>query len=153
MRRRERMQNMSKKFDEIELSSLFQEEYKYALEKVNYSLESSDENIPAEISVKDELLTDVVNSSIKIHIIRSVYFNPKSVFSVEVGYVIELQINQEYKEIVKRNQEGIKRRLIEEGSYLIANTMSRISLLIAQVTASSGLQPLITPPEIDINEE
>ncbi len=142
---------MSKGFNEIELGELFQDEYRYALEKVNYSIEEGSEEIIPELLVNDYLSIDILDSSIIIHVSRSAVFDPASVFSANVGYAAELRFKDERAELIREHQGELEERFIKEGDFVFSNIMSRISLLLAQITASSGLQPLITPPSLCIN--
>ena len=142
---------MSKSFNKIALGDLFQDDYRYALEKVCHSLQGNPGEEEPVLLVSDSIDVETLENSVKVHVVRNVFFDPESIFSVEVGYVAELYYKEDTAKIIKKNQDKLKSRFIQEGDFVLSNLMSRVALLIAQITSSSGFQPLITPPSLDLS--
>lgn len=84
---------------------------------------------------------------VRIIVTRTLMFEPEELFALNVSFGADLKFNER-----KAEHEWTKINLAEEfgenGDFVTAQLMSRISLLIGQITASFGQQPLILPSVI-----
>ena len=65
-----------------------------------------------------------------------------------MSFGVFLEFNDKYKKNETVDIEEIKKEFIDEQSAIINIIMSRISLLISQLTSSYGERPIVTPPSI-----
>lgn len=119
-----------------------------SLENVHY--EKLDElEVEVDLAVKDNLkINDVSSSSDHIEIIisRNLSFRPRSLVDITVSFGIILELNEKYKGTNKPDLDTLKSELFTKDSVIASIVMSRISLLISQLTSSYGERPIVTPP-------
>ena len=119
-----------------------------SLENVHY--EKLDElEGEVDLEVKDNLqINDVTSSSDHIEIIisRNLSFRPRSLVDITVSFGIILELNEKHKGTNKPDFDTLKSELFTKDSVIASIVMSRISLLISQLTSSYGERPIITPP-------
>lgn len=131
------------------IDEYFNGSYSLYLDKVEYvRISENDEEVA--LNIKDDI-------EIKLHdkfqgiegiIIRKLSFEPRSLFEITVSFGVFLEFNDKYKENEIVDIEEIKKEFIDEQSAIINIIMSRISLLISQLTSSYGERPIVTPPSI-----
>ena len=80
---------------------------------------------------------------------RDISFTPVSVFHIAVNY--EIVWKPKYWQAIEsvENDEIIQSMLSEKKDFL-CSMAGRISLLISQITSSTGIPPIITPGEFII---
>lgn len=68
----------------------------------------------------------------------------KNVSTFHLAFFLEL--NDKYKGDKQLDYTLIKKKILNKDSVIMSIIMSRISLLISQLTSSYGERPIITPP-------
>lgn len=130
---------------EKELAEYFNPQQEYYLEKIEYQRIDSTP-VPKELSlnVKDNINVELVPGGVKLTIARVLQFDPREVFYLFVSFGAILQFNDEGKNIDWGTIDIIN-EFKSSGDFATVNLMSRISLLIGQITSSFGQQPIILP--------
>lgn len=122
--------------------------FSIALESVVYN--KLDE-IEGEVSLRIDDVLEIKENKTNVEnitaiITRSFSFEPKSLVEVSVSFEVVLELNDKYKNSDKLDLSLIRKELISEDSVIMSIIMSRISLLISQLTSSYGERPIVTPP-------
>ena len=131
------------------LSSFFKPEQEYYLESIKYTrLEENREVKEHTLTCTDTLNVVLKPDSIVLTTMRHLYCEPKELFDVTVSFGAILRFNEEKKGEKDWNSINLADEFKENGDFVLTNLYSRASLLIAQITSSYGLQPLILPPRI-----
>ena len=122
--------------------------FSIALENVVYN--KLDE-IEGEVSLRIDDVLEIKENKTNVQnitaiITRSFSFEPKSLVEVSVSFEVVLELNDKYKNSDKLDLSLIRKELISEDSVIMSIVMSRISLLISQLTSSYGERPIVTPP-------
>lgn len=122
--------------------------FSIALENVVYN--KLDE-IEGEVSLRIDDVLEIKENKTNVEnitaiITRSFSFEPKSLVEVSVSFEVVLELNDKYKNSDKLDLSLIRKELISEDSVIMSIVMSRISLLISQLTSSYGERPIVTPP-------
>ena len=119
-----------------------------SLENVAYrKLDEIEEDVTLNVKDDIEIKEKVSNSgSIECIFSRNLSFVPKSLVDITVSFGISLELNEKYKETNNLDYDILKKHLLSEDSVIASIVMSRISLLISQLTSSYGERPIITPP-------
>lgn len=137
------------------LEQYFSEEYQFYLKKIIF--EKEDDAIrDGEISLN---CTDSISANlndvggVQLIITRKLDFKPDNFFYLEVAFGADLIFDEKKKSEIDWTQVDLAREFKENGGFVLQNLLSRISLMISQITASFGQTPLITPPGIPIKVE
>lgn len=131
-------------------NEFFKDEYQFSLKDISYTKVETEEEQECELEITDTISADINGDSLIVTFVRNVCFKPEAIFDLKVAFDIILFINEEKLEEAKRIDWS--KTLIENPNMYLGNVVSRISQLIAVITASYGQQPLITPPK-PITEE
>ena len=97
------------------------------------------DNINVEVNEKNE---------VKIIVTRTLTFDPEEMFRLVVAFGANLKLEPQKMMEYNWHELNLAEEFRENGNFVIDNLMSRISLLIAQVTSSFGQSPLILPPSV-----
>lgn len=116
-------------------------------DSVDLNNEESNFTIHCKDSLKTKLNCD--NLSLFVCLTRKVFLEPKALFELSVSYEAVKEINENLKGEI--NIIDFDKEILENGEDILMALASKISLLIAQITSSSGQNPIITPPNF-INE-
>ena len=137
------------------LSEYFKPELEIFLDTVSYKrIEKLNNNCEQELSLlcQDNLKVMTNEDGVRIIVTRTLMFEPEELFALNVSFGADLKFNER-----KAEHEWTEINLAEEfgenGDFVTAQLMSRISLLIGQITASFGQQPLILPSVIAKKEK
>ena len=127
----------------------FNENYSYFLKEIHYRVITVG-NIQDKIDLRigDCLTFNMLDDShLEIIVGRNVKFEPNVVYelSVSFGAVLELKENSRLAIDSDWKNDFIKS---PEGNTIIQGLLSRVSLQIAQITSSYGLNPIVTPPNL-----
>lgn len=122
--------------------------FSIALENVVYN---KLDGIEGEVSLRIDDVLEIKENKTNVEnitaiITRSFSFEPKSLVEVSVSFEVVLELNDKYKNSDKLDLSLIRKELISEDSVIMSIIMSRISLLISQLTSSYGERPIVTPP-------
>ena len=129
----------------LNFNDYFKDEYQFSLKDVSYSKIECEQDVSEyELKISDTIDTELKGDSLYITFTREVYFEPVAMFNLRVVFDISLHLNEGFRE----NAASINwsQTLLENPNIYLGNVVSRTSHLIAEITASFGQQPLITPP-------
>ena len=122
------------------LSEYFKPELEIFLDTVSYKrIENLNNKCEQELSLlcQDNLKVMTNEDGVRIIVTRTLMFEPEELFALNVSFGADLKFNER-----KAEHEWTKINLAEEfgenGDFVTAQLMSRISLLIGQITASFG---------------
>ena len=127
------------------LSEYFKPELEIFLDTVSYKrIENVNDKCEQELSLlcQDNLKAMLSEDGVRIIVTRTLMFEPEALFALNVSFGADLKFNErkvehEWTEINLAEEFG------ENGDFVTGQLMSRISLLIGQITSSFGQQPLI----------
>lgn len=77
---------------------------------------------------------------------RNIKFNPSCLYELSVSFIFSLIYDQDAITDIDLDKIDLVNELKENKNIYLGNVISRASLHIAQITSSSGLMPIITPP-------
>lgn len=130
------------------LSEYFLPEHEFYLHKIVYDRLDNvtpEETVP--LNCADNISVEVNNNGgVKIIVTRSLYFEPEEVFRLSVAFGADLKFEPQRVNEYNWNEINLAEEFRDNGDFVTVNLMSRISLLIAQITSSFGQQPLFLPP-------
>ena len=132
----------------INLKDYFSDSYEFMLSSANYQVKSA----PIDPTNQKLMILDNIevfrrsNHTIKVDFTRSVNFQPEQLFELSVKFSIFLSPKNTSIDLNQLSDSAIIESLTTGSSVITNNIMSRISLLIAQITSSFGQMPLSTAP-------
>lgn len=89
---------------------------------------------------------DSYSGSIEFIFSRNLSFVPKAIVDVTVSFGATLELTEKYKGTETLDFDMLKSKLVSVDNVVSSIVMSRISLLISQITSSYGERPIVTPP-------
>lgn len=127
--------------------------YRYKLKDISYNTIDieDDENSEVEISFVDDF--DIVRNNDKILIIdfnRKLIMSGDALFNLSITYRIEHFVKQD--ENIHLKDYNIDEEIKKNIEMFSGNVMSKVSLLISEITSNFGTFPIITPPIVKIEE-
>ena len=125
-----------------------------SLENVTYN-KLGEINEEVKLTVKDyfEIIDkEYASDNVEFKISRNLSFEPKSLVDINVCFSVVLKVDDKYKDSSELDYELIRNEMLSEDSAFMPIIMSRISLIISQLTSSYGERPIITPPSFMITE-
>ena len=130
------------------LEEYFEDEQGFYLDKVVYN-RIDKKNQAEEYSLKciDNIEAVVEEKTVKLTVKRVLQFEPEEIFELSVSYGAILKIKEEKKSYAW-DKMNLAEEFRENGQFVLGNLMSRISLLIAEITSSFGQPPIILPPVV-----
>ena len=129
------------------LQEYFSPEQEIFLETISYKrIENSTEDHGQEFALlcQDNIKVSTNEKGVRVVITRSLVFDPEEIFTLSISFGADLKFNERKSEYDWKNI-NLAEEFRENGDFVMANLMSRISLLIGQITSSFGQQPLILP--------
>ena len=119
-----------------------------SLDEVSYKkLDEADEDVTLNIKDDIQIKENLCDSDRMTFIFsRNLSFSPKALFDITVNFEVVLELNDQYKGTNDWDYDKIRNGLLSEKNVIISIVMSRISLLISQLTSAYGERPIITPP-------
>jgi len=124
----------------------FLHEKKILLENISYEtvkLEEKAEKV--KMGVKDTIVAQLMRNGVKINFNRAVNFEPEGIFSLSVTFSMLMLFDPTTKDEVEWKGMDIAGEFRKSCPHLMTALMSRTSLMISQITAASGQNPLVTP--------
>ena len=129
------------------LQEYFKPEQEMFLDTINYKrIESQESDVEEKLTLlcQDNVKVSVDEEKVRIIITRSLIFDPEELFALSVSFGSDLKFNER-----KSEHDWMNINLADEfrknGDFVTIQLMSRITLLIAEITSSFGQQPLILP--------
>lgn len=129
------------------LHEYFRPEQEIFLDTVSYKrIENSEENFMQEFALlcQDNMKVLVGEEGVRVVVTRSLFFDPEEIFTLSVSFGADLRFNERKAEHDWENVD-LAEEFRENGDFVTAQLMSRVSLLIGQITSSYGQQPLVLP--------
>ena len=129
------------------LSDYFRPDLEIFLDTLDYKrIENKNKDIEKEITLlcKDNIKAAVQEDGVRIIVTRILEFEPEGIFTLSVAFGADLTFNERKAE-QKWEELNLAEEFRESGDFVTAQLMSRISLLIGQITSSFGQQPIIPP--------
>lgn len=132
------------------LSEYFLPEHEFYLHKIVYDrLDSITPEKTVPLNCVDNINVEIKsNSGVKIIVTRSLYFEPEEIFRLSVAFGANLKFEPQKVDEYNWNEINLADEFRDNGDFVTDNLMSRISLLIAQITSSFGQQPLLLAPVV-----
>lgn len=132
------------------LAEYFLQEQEFYLQNISYNRINKYVN-KEEYSLNciDNIQVDVNdNEGVRITVTRSLHFEPEELFILSVSFGAILRFVEDRKSEYNWHEINLAEEFRNYGAFATNNLMSRISLLIAQITSSFGQLPLILPPSV-----
>ena len=131
------------------LASYFKEKHEIFLDSIKYNIvEENQVSQEYQLNGVDSIETKIEDEQVRVVVKRALKFYPEAFFSLEVAFGAVLEFNDEKKSEQDWQNVNLAEEFRENGGFILDHLLSRISLLIAQITSSYGQQPLILKPEI-----
>lgn len=135
-------------------SEYFENQHDIFLEDISYSRLETDVVADCSLNCTDNINAQVIeNQGIKLVVTRALEFEPTSIFSMKIAFGANLYFKEDKIKAFDWNGINLAEEFRENGDFIINELMSRITLMIAQITASFGQVPLILPPLIPTNDK
>lgn len=133
----------------MNFAELFNENYSYFLREIGYQVITvGNIHDKVDIVIKDNIAFEMLDAAhLQILVERNIKFEPNVVYELKVsfGAILELREGSKVESDVDWEREFKKSN---EGLAVIQGLLTRISLQIAQITSSYGLNPIVTPPNL-----
>lgn len=138
------------------LSEYFLQEQEFYLYKITYDrIDSIISEKEMFINCTDNITAEInENNEIRIIVTRSLNFDPEKMFRLSVAFGADLRFDPKKINEYNWREIDLADEFRENGDFVTGNLMSRITLLIAQITSSFGQPPLVLAPSVTkIKEE
>ena len=128
----------------MNFENYFEATYQYVLENITYNRlpETADS---FEITLLDTMKFTLLQNDLHVLVERNLSIQPKCLFELKVAYGILLHFKDGCS--VQHTDEEWLEFFSKNDNPYTSLVMSRISLVISQITAANGQQPLVTPPQ------
>ncbi len=120
---------------------------KFNLENISYE---ALENKPVEngeqvkLNCRDTILAKLTPAGVKINLNRKVDFEPERIFVISVTFSVFLPFKEGASDALDWKTVDIAGEFRRAGGPVVGALMSKASLMIGQITAAAGQNPLIT---------
>lgn len=130
-------------------SQAFEDQVQFSLHSVRYEKVKPDSlSQPYQPITTDRIsIAEKSETGMTTLLQRDISFDPIGLFSITVSFEI-VWTPKNWPSILAADDKQIIDAMMAEKSVFLCSIASRISLLIAQLTSSVGLSPMITPPEL-----
>lgn len=132
------------------LSEYFLPEQEFYLQEIEYNrLENIVEAENHSLNCTDNIEVNILNEeNLKILVTRKLEFEPEELFRLSVSFGANLKFASDRRKEYNWSEINMAEEFKDNGDFVLTNLMSRLSLLMSQITASYGQQPLILPPTV-----
>ncbi len=131
------------------LAEYFEEIQEFYLDKVTYNrIETKNRLQSYRVNCTDRIDVDLQEQQVKITVERTLALEPREMFDLSVSYGAVLKFKEDKKDEHDWENINLAEEFQKNGEFVLGNLMSRMSLLIAEITASFGQTPIILPPGI-----
>ena len=131
------------------LADYFVPEQEFYLDKISYDRKDKNEKvIEYSLNCTDNIVVELHENIVKLTVKRLLTFEPEEIFELSVSFGAILKFNGEKKGDYDWAHINLAEEFRENGQFVLGNLMSRISLLIAEITSSFGQSPIVLPPGI-----
>ena len=134
----------------IDFQQVFENNYQFYLKDIDYNaITIGPVSEKINVNLKDDLnfVLNRETNSFDFEVRRTVSFTPNALYQLSIAFGAKLNIRQNAPELKDVNwDEEFKSNAIFIS--LIQGLLSRISVLISQITSSYGQAPMVTPPNL-----
>lgn len=132
------------------LAEYFLPEHEFYLKNISYErIDKSISKGEHPLKCMDGIVVDLLEGdALRITVTRTLNFEPEEIFSLAVSYGAILKFDPQKKEAYNWQEIDLSKEFKENGDFVTGNLMSRIALMIAQITSSYGQTPLVLPPSV-----
>ncbi len=124
----------------------FLHDKKILLENISYETIKPEGRITqVKLGVKDTIVAQLLKNGIKINFNRAVNFDPEGIFSLSVTFSMMMLFDPSTAGEVDWKSTDIASEFRKSCPHLLTALMSRTSLMVSQITAAGGQNPLVTP--------
>lgn len=139
------------------LGQYFMNEHQIYLNGINFEKFDAipqPENGEITLNCADNITSTVKdNEGVQIILTRKLTFMPEQLFGLEISFGADLKFDKEKAKEINWREINLADEFRDNGEFIISNLLSRISLLVAQITSSFGHTPLIIPPSMPKTEK
>lgn len=96
------------------------------------------------LNCRDTILAKIFPNGAKINFNRKVDFEPERLFVVSVTFSVFLPFKEGAKDAMDWSKVDVAGEFRRAGGPIVSSFMSKASLMIGQITAAAGQNPLIT---------
>lgn len=134
------------------LAQYFKNENQIYLKGINFErLDMIPQPANGEITLNctDNIVATVKDTEgVELVLTRKLSLVPKQIFELEISFGADLQFDEEKAKEINWREINLADEFRDNGNFVLSNILSRISLLIAQITSSFGQPPLVIPPSM-----
>lgn len=130
-----------------DLNSYFSPNYEFYLNNVTYEYKQKKTSVKEySLSCTDTLMAQVYgDNNLLLTIERNLQFEPDELYGLKVSFGVHLQF---VKDVENKSAIDWSKEFAQNGGFVLSNIMPRIAHLIAEITASYGQVPVVTPPSL-----
>ena len=133
----------------LDFDRYFLKESQVFLSHIDYDFLSFPQQVDNKLSIKDTIgVYNLEDGKVKIEITRSLDFGAGKLFSLTVVFGILLRKNPFSENEIDWANINLAEEIKNANLPLVKNVMSKMGVLIAEVTSSYGQVPVITPPQL-----
>ncbi len=134
------------------LEQYFENEHRIYLKEINFErLDEIKQPTEGEITLNctDNIAATVKDDEgVELVLTRKLSFVPEQIFGLNISFGADLQFDKEKAREINWHEINLADEFRNNGNFVLSNLLGRISLLIAQITSSSGQTPLVIPPSM-----
>ena len=134
------------------LGQYFKDEHQIYLNGINFEkfdVIPQPKNGEITLNCTDNIAATVKdNEGVEIILTRKLTFVPEQLFGLVISFGADLKFDKEKAKEINWREINLADEFRDNGDFIISNLLSRISLLVAQITSSFGQTPLIIPPSM-----
>lgn len=131
----------------IDFGRYFLHENQIFLDNVSYEmikLEKASGDV--RLNCKDTIVAQLAeNVGVKVTFNRTMSFDPEGMFFLSVTFGVMMRFNPVYMSEIEWKSVDLAGEFKANCPALLANLMSRTSLLVSEITSASGQMPIVTP--------
>jgi len=129
------------------LASYFEPEHEFYLNSISYERKPSRHVLKeSTLNCTESIGSTLTDDGLTIILKRTLAFDPDSIFELSVSFGANLKFVKEKTGEVDWHAINIAEEFRNNGDFILSNLASRLSLLIAEITASFGQSPVVLPP-------
>ena len=133
----------------LDFDRYFLKESQVFLSHIDYDFLSFPQQVDNKLSIKDTIgVYNLEDGKVKIEITRSLDLGAGKLFSLTVVFGILLRKNPFSENEIDWANINLAEEIKNANLPLVKNVMSKMCVLIAEITSSYGQVPVITPPQL-----
>lgn len=129
------------------LSEFFSPEHEYYLNEISYKrLQPQASDSGSSLNCVEGLTAKLnKDGGVTVVLQRVLKFDPPAVFELEVSYGANLRFVADKKHEIEWDKLNLSKEFRDNGDFILDNLISRMTLLIGEITSSYGLIPIMLP--------